>query len=360
MNLSRLKDVREKFQPQGLDALFVSNDENRRYLSGFTGSDGWLFITENQAFLLVDSRYTEQANRETADFIVKQIQGDITIWFPQLVIDLGRKTIGFESSAISFALYDKLCDSLKNKGSGQKLISTGNLIETGRMFKSAEELELIEQACAISDSALSYARSFMRPGMKESEVAWMLEKHMREAGSEAIPFEIIVASGANAAMAHARASQKEIVSGQPIVIDIGARVNGYCSDCTRTFYFGSEDKTFRRVYDTVLGAQLTAISTITAGMSGSDSDKIARSLIATAGYGDQFGHGLGHGVGLAVHELPRLSSLSNDTLGNSMVFSIEPGIYIPGWGGVRIEDTSVLENGKIRTLTKTDKIAVLS
>lgn len=360
MKLSRLQKIRNQLQQHNLDALLVSQEENRRYLSGFTGSDGWLFISENQAYLLVDFRYVEQAKRETKGFEIQQLQGNITALLPQIASGLHCKAIGFEAMTTSFAFYSKLCESLKNMDPGYKLIPTNNLVELIRIIKEPEELELIQKASALTDAALNYARSLLRPGMKECEVAWMLEKHMREAGSEAIPFEIIVASGANAALPHARSSQQEICEGQPIVIDMGAKVNGYCSDCTRTYYLGTEDATFRRIYDTVLGAQLAALTTITAGMRGPDADKTARSLIDTAGHSNQFGHGLGHGVGLAVHELPRLSPLSNDTLDNSMVFTVEPGIYISGWGGVRIEDTVVLENGIIKTLTKTDKMALLN
>jgi Xaa-Pro aminopeptidase len=178
---------------------------------------------------------------------------------------------------------------------------------------------------------------------------------MRENGSQAIPFEVIVASGPNAALPHHRPSQRQIAPGEPIVIDIGARVGGYSSDLSRTICLGAPDATFRKIYDIVLGAQLTAIAIIKEGMSGDEADKLARTVIAEAGYGEAFGHGLGHGVGLVVHEQPRLSPNSTDALIPGMVFSIEPGIYLSGWGGLRIEDLATIENGKIKVLSKAPK-----
>jgi Xaa-Pro aminopeptidase len=175
-----------------------------------------------------------------------------------------------------------------------------------------------------------------------------------------VPFDIIVASGHNAALPHARPSEKVISENEPIVVDLGARVNGYCSDLTRTFVIGGTDKTFSKIYDIVLGAQLTALSNIVAGMNGDQADRLARTVIEQANYGDAFGHSLGHGVGLETHEAPRLGPNSSDILIDGMVFTIEPGIYLDGWGGVRIEDTVVMENGKVKNLTRADKKATIS
>jgi Xaa-Pro aminopeptidase len=317
-------------------------------------------ITPGSARILVDSRYTGQAERETSEFTITEIRGDVSSWFPDLITDLQCRKLGFEAGTVTYDLYRKLTDILKDRKTECRLVPTVNLVETIRMIKDPQETAFIREACALSDAALHHARSFMKPGMTEAAVAWELEKYLREKGGEAIPFEIIVACGPNAALAQHRSAGQQIEQGQPVVIDIGARVNGYCSDCTRTYHFGREDEKFRTVYDTVLGAQMTALSTIAAGMSGKDADSIARSIIETAGYGGHFGHSLGHGLGLDVHELPRLSSLSNDILANNMVFTVEPGIYIPEWGGVRIEDTVVLENGRITVLTHADKSPVLS
>ena len=195
----------------------------------------------------------------------------------------------------------------------------------------------------------------IRAGMTEREVAWRMEVAMRELGADGLSFDTIVAAGPNGAMAHHMPSDKVIVEGEPIVIDMGARVNGYCSDITRTVVVGEPDDTFRKIYDIVLGAQLTAINTVRAGMSGEECDELSRGVIVDAGYGDNFGHSLGHGVGLAVHENPRVSPTSADTLEPDMVFTVEPGIYLTGWGGIRIEDIVVLGENGATPLSKASK-----
>ena len=195
----------------------------------------------------------------------------------------------------------------------------------------------------------------VRPGMTEKEVAWELERFHREHGSQSLPFEIIVASGPNSALPHARPSEREINAREPVVIDMGSRVEGYCSDLTRTICPGQPDDMFKKVYNIVLGAQLTAEELISEGTSGEEADGFARTVIEEAGYADAFGHSLGHGVGLAEHEQPRLGPNSKDTLIPGMVFSIEPGIYLPGWGGIRIEDLAVMEKDTVRVLTKSKK-----
>jgi Xaa-Pro aminopeptidase len=193
--------------------------------------------------------------------------------------------------------------------------------------------------------------------MTELQAAWEIERFMREHGSGPIPFEVIVQSGPNSALPHARPSERQIGLDEPIVIDIGAKVGGYASDLTRTLCLGAQGARFRKVYDTVLAAQLAALELVKAGMPGDVADSMARTVIREAGHGDAFGHSLGHGVGLAVHEKPTLGPNSTDVLADGMVFSIEPGIYLPGWGGVRIEDLVTLEKGGIRVLSKAHKVA---
>lgn len=351
----RLDSLRARLQEAGLDALLVSTPENRRWLSGFTGSAGWLLITPSQAILATDFRYVEQAGQQAPDFQIVRIGGSHD-WFPRLVKETGVRKVGFEATHLTVASYQALISALKEaQVEGVSLQATQGLVETLRMQKDPQELALIAQAVAIADEALRQVAPTMQEGETERAVAWRLEKAMRELGAEALAFETIVASGPNAALPHHRPSDRPLRAGEPIVIDFGARYQGYCADLTRTFCLGEPDETFRKVYDIVLTAQLTAMATVQAGMKAGEADSIARKIIEDAGYKENFGHSLGHGIGLAVHEAPRLGPGSETPLEEGMVFTIEPGIYISGWGGVRIEDTAVLENGKVRSLTRLPK-----
>jgi len=202
---------------------------------------------------------------------------------------------------------------------------------------------------------LEYISQEIHPGMKEKEVAWEIEKFLREKGSESTPFDIIVASGPNAALPHAKPTGRTISLGEPIIIDLGARVKGYSSDLSRTLCLGSWEENFTKIYNLVLQAQLSAIANLEAGMTGEQVDNLARAIIQREGYEGAFGHGLGHGIGLATHEQPRLGPSATNVLAENMVFTIEPAIYLSGWGGVRIEDMVIVEKGKAKTLTKVRK-----
>lgn len=359
MGISRLQILRQKLECNNLELCLISNLANIRYLTGFTGSTGWLVVTSKSAILAVDFRYTEQVKNESSDCDVLNVKGDISNWLPQIIADLNYKTAWFESDEISFNQYHRVHEAFKKKDIKVKLIPTSDLVESLRSIKDAKEQELISKAANLASSALEYAKSVIAPSLTEIEIAWKLESYLREHGSEVLPFEVIVASGPNSALPHAKSSHRQIQQAEPILIDIGARINGYCSDLSRTFLYGKADKKFSAVYDVVLCAQLTALATIECEMNGDSADKLARSVIEQAKYGNYFGHGLGHGVGLAVHESPRIGPMSSDILCDGMVFTVEPGIYITGWGGVRIEDTVVMQNGKITNLSKVDKIAVI-
>jgi len=348
----RIEKLRHKLVEAGLDAILVSQGENRRYLSGFTGSAGFLLISEGKAILATDFRYVEQAQGQAPDFEIFQIQGELPVWFPDLASSLNVKRIGFEASNISFSTYRQLAATMDEK----RLVPTEEMVESLRAVKDERELELITRAVELTDDAFEAIAPRISPGMKEKEVAWEIEKLLREKGGESLPFPSIVASGSNAALPHATPSERPILDGEPVVIDIGARIEGYCSDLSRTICPGNKDKTFAKIYDLVLGAQLTAIATIEAGMSGEQADSLARTVIEQGGYGENFGHGLGHGIGLSAHEAPRLGRGSEDVLVEGMVFTIEPGIYINGWGGVRIEDVVALEQGRVNVLSKAKKI----
>ncbi len=350
---NRLQKLRQRFDEKKIDAILISQPENRYYLSGFDGSAGYLFITPQDTILATDFRYLEQARTQAPDYEIFPITGDTEGWFPKLVTELNLKNLGFESEHMTFAWYRQLTGILNKMQ--PKLVPVDGLVESLRAIKEPEEIEFITKAVEISDSAFNYIKDRIQVGMTEMEVAWEIEKFMRENGSQAIPFDIMVASGHNAALPHAKPSQRAIGSGEPVVIDIGARCEGYSSDLSRTICPGYPDATFNKIYDIVLGAQLAVMAMIKEGMSGGEVDQLAKTVIEEAGYGKAFGHGLGHGLGLAPHELPRLGLNSSDQLTNGMVFTIEPGIYLTDWGGVRIEDVVVMEDDKIRIISKARK-----
>ncbi len=352
----RVNRLRRCFAEKGVDAVFITQAENRRYLSGFHGSAGALIITDKAVVLATDFRYTEQAAKQAPDFEILRISSQLADWFPGLIVDLGVKKLGFEAADVTFDHHRRLGQALKRKNIKAQLVPLTGLVEPLRAVKDPEEIRLIERAVGISDAAFNATEASIKPGLTELQVAWELEKSLREHGSEPLPFEIIVASGPNAALPHHHPSDRAIREGEPVVIDFGAKYGGYASDITRTVCAGPPDDTFRKVYGTVLAAQAAAIASITAGMTGHRADAIARRVIQKAGFGEAFGHALGHGVGLAEHELPRLGPGSREPLADGMVFTIEPGIYLSGWGGVRIEDTCVMEAGKVKPLSRARKI----
>ena len=356
----RLQKLRSIIAENSLDVLLVSQQYNCRYLSGFTGSSCRLLISKNEAILATDFRYIEQAKEEASHFQIVQTKGGMHDWLPQLAYDFRWQKLGFEANHVTFAAYQQLCGTVRNRFN-LELVPTTGLIERLRSIKEAAELELISQAAKLADTAFEYIRPILRPGVKEKEVAWEIEKLLRQNGSDGIPFELIVASGPNSALPHAHPGERMLQPGEPILIDMGARIGGYSSDFSRTVWLRIQpsnlkaDKTFSEIYEVVLEAQLTAIGGIYAGMSAIQADQLARDVIIKAGYGESFGHGLGHGVGLELHEDPAISPNSSDLLADGMVFTIEPGVYIAGWGGVRIEDMVILEKGKARVLTKSQK-----
>ncbi|MFC1979066.1 M24 family metallopeptidase [Chloroflexota bacterium] len=355
---SRLAKLRKKLAENGIDALLVCQAQNRRYLSGFRSSDGYLLITQSKIVIALDSRYVESAKKSLDKSLAIEVyktQGELSRWLPDLLSCININNLGFEDSFVSFSFYRAVSESLNSLNRTIELVPIGKLIASLRVVKDEAELTLLSKAAAIVDTAFGHLKSKMQPGMTEKQVAWLLESLIRENGSSAVPFGIIVASGTNAAYPHFSATDRTIKVGEPITMDFGARVDGYCSDITRTVCLGAPDSKLGEIYNIVLDSQMKAINEIKSGMTGEQADKIARNVINEAGYGQYFGHGLGHGIGVDVHEEPRLSENSTDILTDGMIFSIEPGIYIPGWGGVRIEDMVVLSNGKVNTLTKASK-----
>ena len=354
----RLEKLREALQEKELDAILISTEENRRYMSGFSGSAGYLLVSQDDAVLATDFRYVEQAGRQSPDFRVERIASGLA-WFPKLASELGVTRVGFESQQMTYSTHTAFQKAIEDAEGSEKpeMVSTAGIVEKLRAFKDEDELKLLARAIEIGDEAFELVAPTIEAGITEREIAWELEKAMRERGAEKIGYDIIVAAGANGALPHHRASDKIVEDGDAIVIDMGAVYEGYTGDMTRTIIVGEADETFLKVYDTVLRAQLEAEDKARAGMTGKEVDAIARDIITEAGYGDAFGHSLGHGIGLEVHEEPRISAQSDQVLEDGMVFTIEPGIYLSGWGGVRIEDNVVMENGRVRIMTRSHKRA---
>jgi len=368
----RLHRLRQALAAAELDALLVGSPvedifktygANRRYLSGFTGSVGWLLVGLEAAYIAVDFRYYEQAQRQAPGFVLFQAVGGIEAWFPKLVEEagLGGKRIGYEPHNLTVATWQALHKATQEMplDSRPRLVAAPPLVEELRAIKEPEELAALERAVALADEAFLAVARRIEPGWTEAQVAWEIEKYARQRGAEGLAFPTIVAAGEWAAMPHAYPRERPIQEGEPIVIDMGVRVDGYCSDLTRTIVLGQPDERLRQVYDIVLSAQLTAEALVRPGMKGEEAHLLAHNVIAEAGYGEQFGHGLGHGVGLLVHEAPRLARRSQDELKPGMTFTIEPGIYIPGWGGVRIEDIVVMEESGARVLSAAPKLLQL-
>jgi Xaa-Pro aminopeptidase len=350
----RLQKLRREFAGKAIDAVFITQAENRCYLSGFDGTAGFLIITDKKAVLATDFRYTEQAVAESPDYEILRIASGLD-WFPDLLGEMGIKRLGFETCHVSVDFHRRLKATLRKRQLQVKMVPINGVVESVRAFKEPGEIELIQKSAAITDAACEHVTATLKPGLTEKQVAWELEKALRENGSQALPFEIIVASGPRAALPHAKPSERVIENGDPVLIDMGARYGGYASDLSRTICAGKADATFRKVYNTVREAQSKAMEAIGGGTTGHDADNAAREVIERAGYGEDFGHALGHGVGLAAHELPRLGPGSKEIIADGMVFTIEPGIYISGWGGVRIEDTVVMEKGRVKPITKAVK-----
>lgn len=353
--MNRLSSFRNSFTANEIDGAITGSPSNRRYLSGFTGSAGWLVVSPQRACLAVDFRYVEQARQQAPGCEVIYIKGDISGWLAELVTGMNISRLGVESDHLSLTTYRSICLAAQAAKAEFQVIPIKSPAEPLRAVKDADELARITAACAIADRALEQVMPSIEAGLTEKQLAWQIERFLRQDGSESLPFEIIVASGANSAMPHAGPTDKPIAEGEPIIIDMGARHGGYCCDMTRTCILGKGDEKFNSVYNIVLGAQTSAIALIKDGMAAGEADSLVRGMIDKAGYGEFFGHGLGHGIGLEAHEGPRLGPGSGDILTENMAFTIEPGVYLPGWGGVRIEDTVTIAGGKVRALTGAGK-----
>lgn len=356
--LNRIAQVRAYLEEQNLDALLISDPNSRRYLSGFTGSAGMLLIGRFEAQIAADFRYWEQAVQQAAGYDLFKTVGPLADWFGDLVRPFGGRKIGFESASVTYEIFRQMRELIGNlpPGDRSELVPTVGVVEGMRAIKDAEEVAALERVIALGDAAFESVAERIEPGWTEQQVAWEIEQYVRTHGGDGMSFQTIVAGGPWGAMPHARARDVVLEAGHGVVIDMGALVDGYCSDMTRTIFLGEPDARFKSIYDIVLTAQLTAEELIEEDMEGEAAHKLAHHVIEEAGYGEQFGHGLGHGIGLQVHEAPRIALRSTDVLKNGMVFSVEPGIYLTEWGGIRIEDLVVLENGRCRVLTAAPKL----
>lgn len=351
----RLGKLNAYLAERDLDAMLVTNPENRRYLSGFTGSAGILVIKPDEAVLASDFRYYEQVTREAPQFRLAKIKTKLADLLPGLLEDLGVKRLGFESEHVTVAQYREWTQV----SGGVEWLEMKEVVERIRAVKEEKEIEALRASAALTDAAFAHLLEVIVPGMAETHVAWEIEAYMRAHGASKVAFDLIVAAGPNGARPHARPGDHIIREGEPIVVDIGCVLDGYCSDMTRTFCLGEPSAQYLEVWQIVLNAQEAAEAAIQPGMTGVEADALARQVIEQAGYGEQFGHGLGHGVGIAVHEMPRASRLSEDTLEPGMTLTVEPGIYLPGEFGVRLEDLVVVRPGGIELLTHSPKSPVL-
>jgi Xaa-Pro aminopeptidase len=343
--------MRERMKEHRVDAFVVSLPPNVRYLTGFSGSHGIAVVTATGAWFLSDSRYRAQGAREVHGF--RRITSAQDLWQAIVAWKLlkGYRRVGFESESVTYAQY-----SLFKRAIGRvALAPTRDFVEEQALTKDPSEIACIKRAVEITEQALREVLPFVHPGVRESEVAAEVSYRHRRLGADGDAFDPIVASGMRGALPHAKASEKRIRLGDFVTIDIGCRVGGYCSDLTRTYAVGRIGREQRKVYGIVLAAQREAVAAASAGMAASALDAVARSRITAEGYGRYFSHSLGHGLGLRVHERPRVSHPSKDRLEAGSVITIEPGVYLPEKFGVRIEDDVVLTSSGCTVLTVTPK-----
>ncbi len=343
-------DARSLLQENRVDAIWVTKRENVYYLSGFTGSFGSLLITSSTGYFITDSRYATQSEREVSGFRIGILKKGEQLL--ERVVRLLKKRkigrIGFEPMDLRFQPYKEL----KKKASPARLVPLKNGVESLRLVKSGKEQQKILKAVRRAEEAYASVRKKICPGVPERDIALSMEGKMRRAGAAQVAFDLIVASGKRSAMPHGVASNKRLRKGELVIVDFGAECDGYFSDMTRTLYLGKRlvgEK--RKIYDVVREAQEAAIQMIKPGIYFAEIDAVARNVIRKAGFGSYFGHGTGHGIGLEVHELPRVAPNGRERARQGMIFTVEPGIYVPGLGGVRIEDMVLVTERGCRVLT---------
>ncbi|MUV39666.1 Xaa-Pro aminopeptidase [Lentibacillus sp. JNUCC-1] len=350
MSTQKIEKLRELLEKESLDALLITSPVNRQYMTGFTGTAGAAIIAREGAVFITDFRYTAQATTQAKAYTVIEHKQSLEKEINQQLASLKVNTLGFEKDHVTYSQYERYSQLLT-----PKLKATSGLVEALRIIKTDDELNVMQEAADIADAAFEHIKNFIKPGVKEIDVSNELEFFMRKQGATSSSFDIIVASGERSALPHGVASDKEIQSGELVTLDFGALYKGYCSDITRTVAVGDISDELRRIYDIVLEAQLRGVNELKPGMTGKEADALTRDYIKEQGYGDYFGHSTGHGLGMEVHESPGLSYKTEQKLKPGMVVTVEPGIYVPGVGGCRIEDDLVMTETGCKRLTNSSK-----
>lgn len=345
----RIDKIRRKLVEKELESIIVKSLPNIYYLSGLTSADATLFITMDKIYLLTDFRYLEQAAREAENYEILRVDNNLVEILEEL--SKGLRTIGIEEDTISWKDYRRMQKAF----SGRNLLDASDILKEIRQVKEQAEIEIIRQAIKITDLAFDQILGRIAPGVTEEEIGLELEFSLRKMGASGKSFDFIVASGERSAMPHGEASAKKIKFGEQLTLDFGAKYKWYCSDLTRTVFVGEPEAKHRKIYDIVLEAQQAALEVIKPGLSGKEVDALAREVISKAGYGEYFGHGLGHSLGLEIHETPLFNPKETKILEPGMIMTVEPGIYIPDWGGVRIEDVVIVTNYGVEVLTQSPK-----
>ncbi|MBO0479263.1 aminopeptidase P family protein [Vagococcus fluvialis] len=352
--INRVNNLREQMKSEGISSFLITSPYNLRYLTGFTGTTGLALIGLEEAFFITDFRYTEQAAKQCVGFEIVKNVGPILEVVADLVESKNIGNLGFEESFVPFKQYVELEGLLE-----VDLIPVSGMVEELREVKDEEEIAIVEKACEIADKAFSHILTYIKPGMTEIQVANELDFYMRSLGASSVSFETIVASGLRSAMPHGVASEKVIEQGDMITIDFGCYYNGYVSDMTRTISLGEPSDKLREIYNVVKEAQQKVLDVAKPGMTGVELDAVARDYIASKGYGEAFGHSTGHGIGLEIHEGPNVSKLAEKAFVPGNIITNEPGIYLPGIGGVRIEDDMLVTENGIKRLTHSEKELII-
>ncbi len=381
----RIAKAKNIMKEKDIEMMLVSKEENKNYLSMFYSTSFYIVLTQSESYLLTDFRYIEAARELEPLYTVVKLETGYNIFDFLREKASGVKSFGVETKSVSTAEFVKLADAVGAgsaeiagvsygsgaaevmgglhgsgaAGKGTVLVTADGIIEKCRIVKEDYEIERIKKAASIADAAFEYILGEIRPGVTEKEIAWLLEKKMRESGASGLSFDTICAAGVHSSMPHAHPTDTPIENGDFVTMDFGCVYDGYCSDMTRTVAVGSITDEQRKIYNIVLKAQKETCDMIRPGITGRDADAFARNIITEAGYGEYFGHGLGHGVGLEIHEAPTANSSGNEIFEKNMLITIEPGIYLPKKFGVRIEDLSVVSESAIMNLVLSQKELII-